>query len=999
MTSGTVIDTTANGDRDVIFMQFDFSGGGATVPSAVIDLAGAPGDTQVGLTWSAPADGGSAITDYTVEYGITAGFPGNAAVFADGVSASTGATVTGLTNSTNYSFRVFTVNGIGTSTTSNVATATPIGGGGGGGGGGTFTNLNEPLAAPTIDTVEVLDPNSIRYNWNYSGANHFGFRIIDQNITQIAEPSSSARSYDLENLDHNTVYAGPTIKAYNASKESAAAGPWDEAVTFMPPVTPKLFSRNGDVMVGVNEDLNNVTEQNSGLRFEYTIEETVNSSAITESEWVQNSRYSFSAPMDKEVKVRVKARNQVSVETEWSDYLVIPAGEALPVDLLIGLSLQTIGGGEVPTPVDPNSILFATISLQNSSDQDANDVFINLPLPQYLNFVPGSLQVGGNIQTNSPDQDFGQGNSGAVSVIFPEVVANEIKIISFQLAFDVEGLELLASEESIEEQIREEILELEEEVQTGQRTDEGLLETASVFASATNPIIQLQASVSASNLANSVFSNVVSVEPDLLVFSPVSPVTPPTPTPTLAPTPSPTPAPAPTAPATPATGGGSAKNLLLTGNASSSQDLIEFTGTTSEPNSTIVVTFNNRVTRTLTSDENGVWQTFVSANELGIQPGETADIEIRGVAQKDDLTSNTVVQNVSVTRAMEGEVIVEIDEQVSEESFIETLIEEQEQIIETTLVVSAPIILASSLPLWGYLPYLPTLFLHLISWLFGLFRKEKKGRLFGIVYDSITKQPLPLAIVRVYDTATKKLIKTEVTNKEGRYEFLLKPGQYTLEAKKPTYFFPSKIVSGSVDGEYQHVYNVTAGLDVTPDKLALPDLPLDPQNAKRKFQLANIFKKLWIGFQSLGHFLALPMLFIGALVSIVSVVVSPDNIIYWILAIVYVLMLTLQLIFREHKEKAWGIVYEVATNAALPLVSLQLIDPEFGKVVKSRLSDYEGRFSFLPEPGKYVIKANKEGYSQPEVVESRNKRKPLSGEVQIQKKDERITGDIGLVQQ
>jgi len=40
----------------------------ATVPDAVIDLDCTPGNTEVVLTWSAPADGGSAITDYIVQY-------------------------------------------------------------------------------------------------------------------------------------------------------------------------------------------------------------------------------------------------------------------------------------------------------------------------------------------------------------------------------------------------------------------------------------------------------------------------------------------------------------------------------------------------------------------------------------------------------------------------------------------------------------------------------------------------------------------------------------------------------------------------------------------------------------------------------------------------------------------------------------------------------------------------------------------------------------------
>ena len=98
--------------------------------------------------------------------------------------------------------------------------------------------------------------------------------------------------------------------------------------------------------------------------------------------------------------------------------------------------------------------------------------------------------------------------------------------------------------------------------------------------------------------------------------------------------------------------------------------------------------------------------------------------------------------------------------------------------------------------------------------------------------------------------------------------------------------------------------------------------------------------------------------------------------------------------------KAWGVVYDIATNAVLPLTTIQLIEPQSSKVVTSRLSDYQGRFAFLPEPGKYVIKATKTGYQQvAEVVEApQTDRQPLRGELTIEKPDQRISGDIAMRQ-
>jgi len=95
-----------------------------TSPGQITDLAGTVGDSKVVLTWSAPSDGGSPITDYIIEYKESAS--PTYMVFVDGVSSSTGTTVTGLTNGISYDFRVKAENGIGQGPYSSIVTMTPI---------------------------------------------------------------------------------------------------------------------------------------------------------------------------------------------------------------------------------------------------------------------------------------------------------------------------------------------------------------------------------------------------------------------------------------------------------------------------------------------------------------------------------------------------------------------------------------------------------------------------------------------------------------------------------------------------------------------------------------------------------------------------------------------------------------------------------------------------------------------------------------------------------
>ena len=92
----------------------------ATIPQAPGNVAATAGNTQAIATWTAPANGGSAITGYTVTpfVGTTAGTP-----VSLGASA-TSATLTGLINGTTYTFQVFATNAVGNSApgTSNAVT-------------------------------------------------------------------------------------------------------------------------------------------------------------------------------------------------------------------------------------------------------------------------------------------------------------------------------------------------------------------------------------------------------------------------------------------------------------------------------------------------------------------------------------------------------------------------------------------------------------------------------------------------------------------------------------------------------------------------------------------------------------------------------------------------------------------------------------------------------------------------------------------------------------
>lgn len=100
----------------------------ATTPGAPTSVTVSdPGtDGYALVSWTAPAsNGGSAITDYAVQYSSNSG--SSWTTFSDGTSTSTSATVTGLTLDTAYIFRVAAVNAVGTGSYSTASSSfTPV---------------------------------------------------------------------------------------------------------------------------------------------------------------------------------------------------------------------------------------------------------------------------------------------------------------------------------------------------------------------------------------------------------------------------------------------------------------------------------------------------------------------------------------------------------------------------------------------------------------------------------------------------------------------------------------------------------------------------------------------------------------------------------------------------------------------------------------------------------------------------------------------------------
>ncbi len=190
----------------------------ATKPSAPTGLtASAMSETQIKLFWQPPNNGGSPITGYKIEYknGTNTYF-----VLSSNVGNVTTYIHNGLKTGSTYTYRVSALNSMGTSSTSNEASATPT-----------------KTLTPTGLIATAISPTSIALSWNAPtetyGQTITGYRI-DQKLssgvfqTMVDSSATQVTSYNVTGLKTGTTYTYVVAAVYSGGTSS---NPSNEAST------------------------------------------------------------------------------------------------------------------------------------------------------------------------------------------------------------------------------------------------------------------------------------------------------------------------------------------------------------------------------------------------------------------------------------------------------------------------------------------------------------------------------------------------------------------------------------------------------------------------------------------------------------------------------------------------------------------------------------------------------------------------------------------------
>jgi len=237
---------------------------------------------------------------------------------------------------------------------------------------------------------------------------------------------------------------------------------------------------------------------------------------------------------------------------------------------------------------------------------------------------------------------------------------------------------------------------------------------------------------------------------------------------------------------------------------------------------------------------------------------------------------------------------------------------------------------------------------------FFLVFRRKKQKKWGVLYNSFTKKPIDLASVRLIDLQTNRIVRSVVTDTDGRYVLSAEPGNYKIQITKNGYSGFSKYLKDlTEDSAFINLYH-GENIQVTDASEINYNIPFDPIENDRSY--LQIIKDK--SHKAVRVFLST----FGLAFSIISFIITP---VWWVGALVifqFFLYFTVRH-FSYHKLPAsFGVITAHDEEKALPNVAVRVFDASFNKLVETTVSDRKGRYAVLLGPNKYYVTYEKEKY-------------------------------------
>jgi|GEM_PF-3115674 len=242
---------------------------------------------------------------------------------------------------------------------------------------------------------------------------------------------------------------------------------------------------------------------------------------------------------------------------------------------------------------------------------------------------------------------------------------------------------------------------------------------------------------------------------------------------------------------------------------------------------------------------------------------------------------------------------------------------------------------------------------------FLIAQKAPRNDFSGLVYDALTSKPIPFAVIRVVNCADNRVIQTGISDIEGRYGLLLKPGLYSIEVQHQDYEFP--VLDRNISAVQNDNNSYFGGNIKIKDEIAINfNLPMNPRVNHNKLSI-NKIRSLIINsyifkFTQNLYFIYTVFLFsLFLLLGEFSWVMLGITIYYGVFSILHLLA------HLKKLPKTWGRVVDATTKNPIKNIFLKFYSNE-GKLIDSKITDETGRFQLFLNDGEYFTLVQSNSY-------------------------------------
>ncbi len=274
------------------------------------------------------------------------------------------------------------------------------------------------------------------------------------------------------------------------------------------------------------------------------------------------------------------------------------------------------------------------------------------------------------------------------------------------------------------------------------------------------------------------------------------------------------------------------------------------------------------------------------------------------------------------------------------------------QVITPAVLLISAMNVASSATAFNFFAFLQYLFTSPIL-LFG-----KKRRAWGVVFNSLSKMPVELAVVRLFDATTNRLIQTRVTDMQGRYQFLVDNGTYYLKVVKPGFVFPTVYFqTKKIDKEYSDLYQGGAIHVEKKDEDVIRNIPMDPIEQTMEHAPKLLFQRF---MRKLQMIIAIS----GIVLALAVFLFSPSVFMFGVVLLHVLLFLLFLRLSHLRRENYFGVITNLKNRKPIKNAIVRIFETEFDRLLETQITDKNGRYSFLVGSNMYYLMIEKDGFER-----------------------------------